>query len=74
MEGDVYFQVILPNGKLENPVDDGGVLKDELSAFWKDLYEQCTLGNGFQVPNLCHDFGKEEWESVGRIITFVLQK
>ena len=32
---------------------------------WNDFYEQCTMGNGFKVPYLCHDFGKQKWESVG---------
>ncbi|XP_034082402.1 uncharacterized protein LOC117552848 [Gymnodraco acuticeps] len=74
MENDFHFQVILPDGKLENAVDDGGVMRDILSEFWNDFYEQCTMGNGFKVPYLRHDFGKQEWESVGRIITFGWQK
>ena len=51
------FRVILPDGKLEKAVDDGGVLRDVLSEFWKDFYEQCTLENSFKVPYLSHDFG-----------------
>nr|XP_033958257.1 uncharacterized protein LOC117460791 [Pseudochaenichthys georgianus] len=74
MENDFHFQVILPDGKLEKAVDDGGVMRDILSEFWNDFYEQCTMGNGFKVPYLRHDFGKQEWESVGRIITFGWQK
>lgn len=74
MEDDLYFKVILPDGKLEKAVDDGGVLRDVLSEFWNDFYEQCTMGNGFKVPYLRHDFGEQEWRSVGRIITFGWQK
>ncbi len=33
----------------------GGVLRDVLSEFWNDFYEQCTLGNSFKVPYLRHD-------------------
>lgn len=52
----------------------GGVFRDVLSEFWNDFYEQCTVGNCFKVPYLRHDFGKQEWESVGRIITFGWQE
>ena len=60
MEDDLHFKVILPDGKLEKAVDDGGVFRDVLSEFWNDFYEQCTMGNGFKVPYLRHDFGKQE--------------
>ncbi|XP_062399900.1 uncharacterized protein LOC134089473 [Sardina pilchardus] len=68
MLDDVYIQVVLPNGRLEKAVDEGGVLRDVLTEFWQDFYEQCTLGNAFKVPFLRHDFGKQQWESIGRII------
>ena len=74
LKDDLSFRVILPDGKFENAVDDGGVFRDVLSEFWNDFYEQCTLGNCFKVPYLRHDFGQQEWESVGRIITFGWQK
>lgn len=35
---------------------DDGVLRDVLSKFCKDFYGQCTMGNIFKVPYLCHDF------------------
>nr|XP_020497099.1 uncharacterized protein LOC109989612 [Labrus bergylta] len=57
MEDNLYFQ--------QKAVDDGGVLRDVLSEFWNDFYEQCTLGNVFKVPYLRHDFREQEWESVG---------
>ena len=74
MRDDVFIQVILPNGSLEMAVDEGGVLRDVLTEFWLDFYEQCTLGNAFKVPFLRHDFGKQQWESIGRIIAMGWQK
>lgn len=71
---DVRFKVILPDGKLEKAFDDGGVLRDVLSAFWNDFYEQCTMRTDFKVPFIWHDFGNEEWESVGRILAFGWEK
>ncbi|CAM4653063.1 unnamed protein product [Leuciscus chuanchicus] len=71
---DISMKVILPDGRLENAVDEGGVLRDVLSEFWHDFYEQCTLGNSFKVPYLRHDFGQQQWESIGRIIAFGWQR
>lgn len=34
----------LPDGTMEKAVDDGGVLRDVLSEFSDDFYEQCTMG------------------------------
>lgn len=70
----ISMKVILPDGRLENAVDEGGVLRDVLSEFWHDFFEQCTLGNSFKVPYLRHDFGHQQWQSIGRIIAFGWQK
>ncbi|XP_048010925.1 uncharacterized protein LOC125244747 isoform X2 [Megalobrama amblycephala] len=70
----ISMKVILPDGRLENAVDEGGVLRDLLSEFWHDFFEQCTLGNSFKVPYLRHDFGQQQWQSIGRIIAFGWQK
>lgn len=67
MEDDIFLKVIL------QAVDDG-VLRDVLSEFWNDFYEQGTVGNAFKVRYLRHDFSKEKWDSVGRIITFGWQR
>lgn len=32
------------------------------------------MGNAFKVPFLCNDFGKPQWESVGRILAYGWQK
>ncbi|XP_032427069.1 uncharacterized protein LOC116725248 isoform X1 [Xiphophorus hellerii] len=71
---DICIQMVLPDGRREKAVDDGGVLRDVLSEFWQDFYEQCTMGNNFKVPYLRHDFGQQQWESIGRIIAFGWQK
>ncbi|XP_019209152.1 uncharacterized protein LOC109197829 isoform X1 [Oreochromis niloticus] len=67
---DIKIQFVLPDGTPEMAHDDGGVVRDCLSEFWKEFYDQCTTGNVCKVPFLRHDFGQQEWESVGRIIAF----
>lgn len=69
-EADIKIQLVLPDGKLERAYDDGGVVRDCLSEFWTEFYDQCTVGSTFRVPFLRHDFGQHQWESVGRIIAF----
>ena len=43
-------------GNEELGEDDGGVLRDALSAFWSTFYDSCTLGEEERVPALRHDF------------------
>lgn len=49
-------------------MDNGGVFRDALSAFWQELYDSSTVGEEERVPCLRHDFKQAEWEAVGRII------
>ncbi|XP_056283226.1 uncharacterized protein LOC130201972 [Pseudoliparis swirei] len=67
---DIKIQLVLPDGTLEMGYDDGGVVRDCLSEFWSEFYDQCATGNALKVPFLRHDFGQQQWESVGRIIAF----
>ncbi|MEW8545903.1 MAG: hypothetical protein AB2693_20465 [Candidatus Thiodiazotropha sp.] len=66
----ISLEIILPNGMPEAAEDSGGVTRDALSEFWNSFYAECTLGGTFKVPYLRHDFGEQEWNSVGKIIVF----
>ena len=63
----ITFDVILPNGDREQG-QDAGVVRDVLSEFWEDFYEQCTTGHKANVPCLRHDFDQEDWTSVAHVI------
>ena len=67
-EDKILVEMVLPNGEVEIGEDSGGVLRDCLTQFWSDFYSQCAVGQKEKVPYLRHDFGTEEWESVGKII------
>lgn len=69
-EADIKIQLVLPDGERERTYDESGVVRDCLSEFWNEFYDQCTVGGTFRVPFLRHDFGPQQWESVGRIIAF----
>jgi hypothetical protein len=64
------IKVVMINsfGKEELGVDDGGVLRDALSAFWNSFYDSCTVGEDERVPVVRHDFKEEEWEAIARIL------
>lgn len=66
----VEFELILPNGSVENAEDEGGVTRDVLTEFWNSFYDQCTLGTKMKLPYLRHDFGEEEWKGIANIIVF----
>lgn len=49
-------------------VDNGGVYRDALSAFWDGFYDGCTICENERVPYITHDYQSEEWSAVARII------
>ncbi len=44
------MKLLLPNGQYEMGHDVGGVLRDCLSEFWHEFYDQCTLGTILKFP------------------------
>ena len=45
-----------------------GVLREVFSLFWKDFYESHMLGETERVPYIRHDFDRNKWEAVGKIL------
>lgn len=45
-----------------------GVLREVFSLFWKECYESHMLGETERVPYIRHDFDRNKWEAVGRIL------
>lgn len=64
----ILASIILPNGEREQAYDSGGVMRDMLSEFWEDFYEQCTTGTDLKIPCLRHDMEADDWRAVGKII------
>jgi hypothetical protein len=60
--------ILLPNGEREQAYDSGGVMRDILTEFWDDFYEQCTTGTNLKAPCLRHDMETADWKAVGRVI------
>lgn len=72
----ITSQIVLPNGDIEQAYDSGGVMKDMLTEFWGDFYEQCTMGSILKIPCLRHDFEAQDWKAVAKILAmgWILQK
>jgi hypothetical protein len=68
--------ILLPNGEREQAYDSGGVMRDMLTEFWDDFYEQCTTGTNLKAPCLRHDMEAADWKAVGRVIAlgWIIQK
>ena len=64
----VLIRVVMINsfGKEEFGIDDGGVFRDALSAFWSSFYNSCTVGEEKRVPVVKNDFKEQEWEAIVR--------
>lgn len=62
----ITSQIVLPNGDIEQAYDSGGVMKDMLTEFWGDFYEQCTMGSILKIPCLRHDFEAQDWKAVAK--------
>lgn len=72
----ILASIILPNREREQAYESGGVMRDMLSEFWEDFYEQCTTGTDLSIPCLRHDMEVDDWRAVGKIIALgcILQK
>ena len=45
-----------------------GVLKEALSIFWGEFFNSLSTGACEKVPSIRHDYQKQEWESVARVL------
>jgi hypothetical protein len=48
--------------------DAKGVSRDAYSAFWKEFFLRSSCGEAERVPCIFPEYGKDEWEAVGRIL------
>jgi hypothetical protein len=58
-------------------IEDGrgsGVMREALSIFWREFFSALSSGASEKVPSIRHDYQKQEWESVARILVVGFQK
>lgn len=66
--GQIFIEILLPNGTKEAAYDGGGVLRDALSEFWDTFYEKCTEGSDTKVPVIRDDFNAVKWEAAAKVL------
>ena len=52
----------------EKGADARGLSREAYSAFWKEFFLTASCGESERVPAIFPDYGKDEWEAVGRIL------
>lgn len=65
----VTFALIGDNGSLEMG-RGAGVTREILSLFWREFSVSLAIGAAEKVPSIRHDYQKNQWLSIARVIVF----
>lgn len=69
------LEVVFINDRGE--IEDGrgsGVMRDALSIYWREFFSALSNGVSEKFPSIMHDYQKQEWQSVARILVVGFQK
>ena len=69
LNDDIYISVINQRGEKEEGFGSG-VYRDVLSTFWYEVYESLMVGEEERVPYIRHDYQRQEWEAIARVLVF----
>jgi hypothetical protein len=69
VNGTLFFKVADTNGEVEQG-EGRGVARDVLTEFWHLFYQSLSVGASVKIPVIRHDYQKEEWKAVARIIVY----
>ena len=70
---ELKIKIIDVRGKVEEG-SGVGVIRDAFCIFFNDFNFSNTFGREEKVPSLRHDMGKMEWQSVARILVYLLKR
>ena len=45
-----------------------GIKREALSIFWREFFNSLGIGASEEVPAIHHDYQKNEWQSIARIL------
>lgn len=60
--------VIIDNAGNEEAGRGSGVLREIFTCFWNECYESLMVGVSERVPYVRHDYTREKWQSMARIL------
>ena len=63
------LRVIGSNGALEKG-EGKGVIREILTLFWQSFFTSLAVGAKEKVPSIQHDFQKNYWEAVARVLIY----
>ncbi|XP_028417758.1 uncharacterized protein LOC114542297 [Dendronephthya gigantea] len=63
------LRVIASNGALEKG-EGRGVTREILTLFWQSFFISLAVGTKEKIPSIRHDFQKNDWEAVARILIY----
>ena len=69
LNDDIEINVINQRGEKEEGFGSG-VYRDVLSIFWCEVYESLMIGEEERVPCIRHDYQRQEWEAIARVLVF----
>ena len=64
-----YFKVIDERGQIEEG-EGVGVMRDVIATFWQQLFASASIGDKVKVPCIRHDYQKNEWQAIARILVY----
>ena len=65
----VFFKVIDARGNVEQG-EGRGVAREVITEFWHLFYQSLSVGAATKVPVIRHDYRKQEWKAVARILLY----
>lgn len=63
----IFFKVVDARGVLEEG-EGKGVAREVFTEFWHLFYQSLSVGASTKVPTIRHDYQKQEWKAVARIL------
>lgn len=72
LDYNITFVIVADNNSPESG-RGSGVTREVLSLFWKEFQISLATGAAEKVPSVRHDYQKDQWVSIARIIVFGFQ-
>lgn len=69
LDYNLNIRVIASNGALEKG-EGKGVTREILTLFWQSFFTCLAVGAKEKVPSIRHDFQKNDWEAVARVLIY----
>ena len=69
----LFFKVVDARG-VEERGEGKGVARDVLTEFWCLFFQSLAVGAAAKVPVIRHDYQKDQWEAIARILLYGYSK